>query len=186
MVHTAPLSDGLYLQSTICNFQIKDTNERKLKIENGKLKITGFTLVELMIVVAILGILAAMAFPEFQNHVQQAKESAAKDNLRILREAIERYAAEHNGVPPGYLNDDTSQTASALRFNLQLTNNKEYLSAIPENPFNDSFSIGILEDAAVIADSITGSFGWLYKPGTKEIRLNTSGTDSEGKNYYEY
>ena len=47
-----------------------------------------FTLVEILIVVALLGILAAIALPTFQDHIQQARESAAKDNLRILRNAI--------------------------------------------------------------------------------------------------
>ncbi|RKY11715.1 MAG: hypothetical protein DRP65_03460, partial [Planctomycetota bacterium] len=46
-----------------------------------------FSLVELLIVVAILGILAAIVVPEFQTYTQQAKEAAAKDNLRILRNA---------------------------------------------------------------------------------------------------
>ncbi|MHC4236894.1 MAG: type IV pilin protein, partial [Planctomycetota bacterium] len=49
-----------------------------------------------MIVVTILGSLAAIVIPEFSGHIQKAKESAAKDNLRILRQAIERYAQDHN------------------------------------------------------------------------------------------
>ena len=61
-----------------------------------------FTLVEILIVVAILGILATIALPTFQSHPQEAKESAAKDNLRILRNAIELFTAQHNDVPPGY------------------------------------------------------------------------------------
>ena len=63
----------------------------------------GFSLVEILIVVAILGILAAIVLPEFQAHTQQAKEAAAKDNLRILRQQIELYAAQHNGLAPGYI-----------------------------------------------------------------------------------
>jgi general secretion pathway protein G len=149
-------------------------------------KKTAFTLVELMIIAAILGILAAIVLPEFQGHIQKAKEAAAKDNLRILREAIERYAAEHNGVHPGYLNDDISQSPNAIRFNIQLAQNRDYLSQLPKNPFNDKFSIGFLADAAVISDSVSGVFGWLYKPSTGEIRLDMPGTDSEGKYYYEY
>ena len=63
-----------------------------------------FTLVEILIVTAILGIMAAIVMPLFAGHVQLAKEAAAKDNLRILRGAIERYAAEHNDIPPGSTN----------------------------------------------------------------------------------
>ncbi|GAH74356.1 unnamed protein product, partial [marine sediment metagenome] len=65
-----------------------------------------FTLVEILIVVAILGILAAIVIPQFQAHSQEAKEAAAKDNLRILRNAIELYAVQHGGVPPGYPADN--------------------------------------------------------------------------------
>ena len=60
-----------------------------------------FSLVEILIVVAVLGILAAIALPTFQGYIVEAKEAAAKDNLCILRSAIELYAAQHDGVPPG-------------------------------------------------------------------------------------
>ena len=75
-----------------------------------------FTLVEVLIVVAILGILAAIVLPVFRSHSQKAKESAAKDNLRILRNTIEIYAAQHNGIPPGYKNNDPSQLAATAFF----------------------------------------------------------------------
>ena len=60
----------------------------------------GFSLVEIMIVVSILGILAAIVLPEFQNYQQQAKESAAKDNLRILREAWDTIQQEEEELVP--------------------------------------------------------------------------------------
>lgn len=63
-----------------------------------------FTLVELMIVVAVLGILAAIAVPAFQGHAARAKKSAAKDNLRMLRTAIGLYTSQHDNLTPGYLN----------------------------------------------------------------------------------
>src|SRR3989339_1948160 len=93
------------------------------------LRLNAFSLVELMIVVAILGILAAIAMPVFQGHIQKAKESAAKDNLRILRNAIEVYAAQHNDVPPGYTNNTLSQGVSTSELNSQLENG--YLSKVP-------------------------------------------------------
>lgn len=49
----------------------------------------GFSLAELLINVAILGILAAVVVPQFQAHSAQAKVAVGKDSLRILRSAIE-------------------------------------------------------------------------------------------------
>jgi type IV pilus assembly protein PilA len=54
----------------------------------------GFTLIELMIVVAIIGILAAIAIPNFMNYQCKAKQSEAKSNLGAIRTAQEVYFAE--------------------------------------------------------------------------------------------
>ena len=148
------------------------------------LRLNAFSLVELMIVVAILGILAAIAMPVFQGHIQKAKESAAKDNLRILRNAIELYAAQHNDVPPGYLNNNPSVTPTSLMVLAQL--NKKYMNAMPKNPFNNLSSIYVLRTAGSFPATPTDATGWIYQPATKQIRINTSGTDSEGILYYDY
>jgi prepilin-type N-terminal cleavage/methylation domain-containing protein len=56
----------------------------------------GFTLIELMIVVAIIGILAAIAIPNFMNYQCKARQSEAKSNLGAIRVAQETYMAENN------------------------------------------------------------------------------------------
>lgn len=146
----------------------------------------GFTLVELLIVVAILGILAAIVLPEFQGHAQKAKEAAARDNLRILREVIERYAAEHNGVPPGYPSNNMSNTPTPMTFTLQLIQNSHYLKEIPTNPLNNSNAVLILGNSSSFPENAPGIYSWIYKPVTKEIRLDYPGFDSEGNLYYDY
>ena len=105
-----------------------------------------FTLVEILIVVAILGILAAIALPTFQDHIQQARESAAKDNLRILRNAIGLYAVEHNDVPPGYRNGDPSDTVTYIYLREQLIETGNYLPDFPENPFNNYKLINVVQN----------------------------------------
>lgn len=59
-------------------------------------KSSGFTLIELMIVVAIIGILAAIAIPNFMNYQCKAKQSEAKSNLGTIRTIEEAYRAEHD------------------------------------------------------------------------------------------
>lgn len=61
----------------------------------------GFTLVELLIVVIILAILAAIVIPQFSSSTKDAQESALDSNLNALRSAIDLYKAQHNGIYPG-------------------------------------------------------------------------------------
>ncbi len=145
-----------------------------------------FSLVELMIVVAILGILAAIVVPQVSNHVQKAKESAAKEDLRVLRETIERYAAEHKDVAPGYPNNNHSFPPTTKIFSQQLI--PKYLQKMPTNPFNGKDTPLIIADATPFPAEATQTNlgGWLYKPATKTIKLNWPGTDSAGIPYLNY
>lgn len=61
----------------------------------------GFTLVELLIVVIILAILAAIVVPQFTNTTQDANISALDSNLANVRSALDLYAQQHNGRYPG-------------------------------------------------------------------------------------
>jgi prepilin-type N-terminal cleavage/methylation domain-containing protein len=157
----------------------------------SKQRCRGFSLVELMIIVAILGILASMVYPKFQGHINEAKCSAAKENLRIYRNVIDLYASQHNGVPPGYIQNDMSSNPQTFVFILQLTKSTKstgqtaepgtsgyplgpYFRELPMNPFNQDDSVNIISNAGAI------------KPLTKEIRLDWPGTDSKGVRYYDY
>ena len=148
--------------------------------------IRAFSLLELIIVVAILGILAAIAFPSFQNHAQEAKESAAKDNLRVLRSTVQLYASQHGDVAPGYMNDDPSQPAGFTTLWLQVVKNGRYLPVFPDNPFNGSNIITVLGNSESFPADAPGDTGWMYKPATREVRLNWPGTDTKGDRYYDY
>ncbi len=158
---------------------------------NSKAKKTryAFTLVEVLIVVAILGILAAVIVPEYRDHTLRAKESAAKENLQNLRTAIERYAIKHNDIAPGYPNDDTTQTPIYIWFCSQIIKSNDYLRGeVPKNPFNQQSVMKIFSDNEDFPQMPmeTDYYGWLYKPASRTIRLNWSGTDSAGISYFDY
>src|SRR3990167_4801574 len=65
-----------------------------------KMKRKGFTLIELMIVVAIIGILAAIAIPKFAELIRKSSEGASKGNLGALRSAMSIYYGDMEGTYP--------------------------------------------------------------------------------------
>jgi len=167
------------------------------------MKKQGFTLVELMIVVAILGILAAIALPEFQGHASQSRESAAKSSLQAVRCQIELYKMQHGGLNPGYVG--TAQAPTITLYNQFIGTSSAtglavastipsapyeygpYLLEMPTNPFNEKSDVTYV--AAGVTDFSTvvnGNTGWLYQKETATFKLNYAGTDSQGTDYIDY
>ena len=68
----------------------KDNNSLKINIMNTRSK-SGFTLVEIMIVVVIIGLLAAMAIPAFQKVRQSSQDKAVLNNARQLSAAADQF-----------------------------------------------------------------------------------------------
>jgi len=145
-----------------------------------------FSLVEMLIVISILGIMAAIIIPAMKDHSQRAKEAAAKDNLRVLRTAIEAYAAQHNGIPPGYADNNPANIPTGITVELQLT--PEIMHKIPENPFNGLSTLDVILNgpAFPFPAAPTGTYGWVYKPESKTLKIDAVGVDSEGVPYWDY
>jgi general secretion pathway protein G len=145
----------------------------------------GFSLVELIIIVAVLGILAAMVLPQFQENSTQAKEAVAKDSLRILRSVIELYAAQHSGVPPGYENNKATGIPTKAYFLNQTVESGRYLKKMPKNPFNNLDTMRVLSNSESLPPAM-GTYGWIYKPATMTIKLDWRGADKTGIAYFDY
>jgi general secretion pathway protein G len=167
------------------------------------MKNKGFSLVEIILVVTILGILAAIVLPGFQNHAANAKESAVKSNLLTIRSQLEVYKLQHGGVPPGYVNGAgapiatvqlqltaTTTTAGAVStstFPVDPYFYGPYLKKIPENPYNGLSTIAYVAEGTDFSAAADGtSSGWLYKKETSEFRVNWTQTDSGGIAFYNF
>ena len=131
----------------------------------------GFTLIELMIVVAIIGILAAIAIPKFAELIRKSNEGASKGNLGSIRSALSIYYGDMEGVYP------TDVVA--------LTQNGKYMTAIPKaktpNFHPDSASVN--QAATPVDDTKNG--GWAYDnsntdPNFGSLWVNCTHTDTKG------
>jgi len=132
---------------------------RQTKITVLKITKKGFSVAELVIVVAILGIMAAVVVPQFRSQSTQAKSAVAHDNLRMLRGAIELYTVQHRGIPPGYENDNPANTPSNAIFLTQLVVSGNYLKQMPENPFNNLDNIRMVGNGESFPQSPVGNPG---------------------------
>jgi general secretion pathway protein G len=137
----------------------------------------GFTLVEILIVVVILGILAAIVIPQFTQASSEAKSNILASDLQTLRSQIELYKCQHNDVNPALANfEDQMVYTSDIAGGFTATKVRDlthtfgpYLERLPENPFTTSSLV-----AAWGAGAVTD--GWEYNAATGEIRAAPDAT----------
>ena len=167
------------------------------------MKAKGFTLVEILIVVVILGIMAAIVLPKFSNASEAARAAMLADDLRIIRIQIGVFAAQHNSVAPGYPLCDPHAAPTEKAFVLQMTMASDsggkvadpgtpgfpygpYLREIPINPFNGKNTVEMIGNDAKMPSEADDSHGWVYQPATQAFRADNQGTDEKGMPFYEY
>lgn len=88
----------------------------------------GFTILEMMTVIAIIGILASIAAPSFQRSVIRAKEASLRNSLFVFRDVLDQYYTDHGNYPES----------------LELLTQKKYIRAVPKDPFTRSNKTWIL------------------------------------------
>lgn len=152
-----------------------------------------FSLVELVIVVVIIGIIAAIAVPRFSRAIASSREAYISSTLRTVQSAMQHYHAEH-GRYPGY--NPSSGTPNGDWFVKQLL---QYSSAsgqtsatfgdpyiygsylrppFPANPLNQKSTVKVLSSRG---DSVTaGSTGWVAVLSDGDFRINSEDADLVG------
>lgn len=139
---------------------------------------TGATLIELILVVLILGIIAAVAAPRVLNVSRSAAENGQRQSLEVMRGAIECFQAENDHLPGQAKNSDA--------FKAELS--PHLRSEFPTNLFDDNGKkadvVKFRDKGEPLVDHVGGDEGWLYDTSTGEIIANTSDVSSDGVTPY--
>ena len=147
----------------------------------------GFTLVEILIVVVILGILAAIVIPQFTDASTEAKESRLLSDLQSVRSQIELYKIQHNDIQPGQATGSVSFVADMTTYTMvdgtpavpQQPGDGvygPYLQQIPTNPWNDFDTV----TEAAADPGTAGNAGWFFNTVTGHFRSDDTLACSDG------
>ncbi len=141
-------------------------NQSGLKKEGSVRRIArqdaGFTLMELMIVMAIIGVLMMVAVPSFIGAIRQAREAVLKEDLHVMRTAIDSYTMDKQKAPQSL--DDLVQSG--------------YLKSIPEDPFTRTKDSWVTDtsDAMYSLDQTDSG-------GISDVHSGAQDTGSDGQPY---
>jgi len=139
-----------------------------------------FTLIELMMVVAIISVLAAVSIPKFANLIRQAREAKTKGTLGAMRSALSIYYASNEGIYPAFLGELKNQNYLGFTGSEAVPEEEVGDGPMPGyqvTDWNDWSYIGQLEDAAARG-------GWNYWPDEGSVWIDEGGTDLKGKYYH--
>ena len=122
----------------------------------------GFTLLELMIVISIIIILAAVALPQYHKTIMHARETVLKDDLHKMRELLDQYAADKGKLPQSL--DDLISAG--------------YMREVPKDPITDNKDWNI----------VTGDDPYSTEGGTgvTDVHSSSSEVSTEGTPYSEW
>jgi len=146
----------------------------------------GFSLIELVIVVVIIGIIAAIAIPRMSRGASAAADNSLASSVSTLRNAIDLYYTEHTNTYPG----DTTIAAQLTGFTDEAGDAKTaadsthiygpYLRAVPSLP------VGAKKGQTGISTATGATIGWIYTAGVIRANTTASEKDVSGKLYSDY
>ena len=124
----------------------------------------GFTLVELLIVISLISILAAMGLVQYKNSVLSSKESTLKTDLFRMRDAIDQYYADKGKYPSG----------------LDALVSDGYMRKVPEDPVTKTADSWVTVPAEPDPNNPSG------EPGIYDVKSGATGTGLDGTSYSDY
>jgi len=144
----------------------------------------GFTMIELMIVVAIIGILAAIALPKFADMIEKSREGSTKGNVGALKSANAIYYGDMQGVWP-----QTVNTLGVYKYSL-------YLDVIPQVKVTGKFDGNVSTTMSPVGSSVSmfvggtsptvAYLGWAYDSVNGMTYVNSTLKDSKKVPYSFY
>lgn len=160
---------GIHFEKILREIPGKSETEKR-RSRMPRRTFSGFTLIELMMVVAILAIVASIAIPKFGNMLIRARESGTKGGLGAIRSALSIYYADNQGLHPL-----VGTLASAL------TSSGRYLDKMPfchiPLPGNHPATSGVTDFVAAYTDM----GDWIYSPSSGEVKVNCLHPDATGQ-----
>jgi general secretion pathway protein G len=130
-------------------------------LKHNSTRESGFTLVELMVVMLIIGVLAAIAIPSYVASVKNAKEAVLKEDLHVMRNAIDSYTMDKQKAPQSM--DDLVQSG--------------YLREIPKDPMTHSSETWVTATDDTL-ESIDQT-----EPGINDVHSGSQEVGTDGQAY---
>ena len=149
-----------------CTFYVPSERPAALPATNGEQRATytaanGFTLIELMVVMAIISILAAIAVPAFTHNIKVAREAVLREDLHTMRSAIDSYTYDKQKAPQSL--DDLVQSG--------------YLKTMPVDPFTHRTDTW----ESVQSDTLTTTEE--TDPGITDVHSGAQELSTDGSSY---
>ncbi len=124
----------------------------------------GFTLIELLVVVAIIGIVVTVATGQYRKSIQKAKEAVLRENLYVMRVAIDQYFADKGFYPS----------------DLYALADESYIRKIPDDPITQS------PDTWITTQSEFDDRDISTEPGIIDVHSGADGVGMDGSSYAEW
>jgi general secretion pathway protein G len=137
----------------------------------------GFTLVEILIVVIILGILAAIVIPQFTNASNDARNSSVSSTLQTLRGQIELYKIQHADNPPALTSMWTNMLFAS---NTSGTTNTSVNATYPLGPYVQAAPVNPANGQSAITNAAASTAGWVYVVTNGQYSVSAVDTTGTG------